>query len=337
MMRARVMDPLRAGDTWLDRERPIRPALRALVARLARRGRASWFVWAPLALAATALVTVRAGRHRIFDATVVLRVSEAEMQIAGSELNSTLLYDYVRERAFTNQNLAEVIARYPRQFPGDPALEALDMRAATDLAISDNDFVEDRSADDPPRSARITVTFHDPDPETALAVARDLAELIIRSTLNLQKEAAERQASGSALALRQAEAALGAREDEQEKADSGPGRFDPTLDQARGRLNAMVALAANAHLAKSAGRDRQNLAFDLVDAGRLPRPPSTEAVAAGAAGRLTVGLLAGLLLAGAFDPRVLERQDVVELGLVPLGRMPRLPRGSQAEAVAGNG
>jgi hypothetical protein len=340
MMRTRGMEPLRAGQSWLDQERPIRPALRALLARLGRRGRASWFVWVPLAVAATALVTVRAARRRIFEATVVLRVTEGEMHVAGSELNSSLLYDYVRERAFTNENLAEVVARYPGEFSGEPAVEATEMRSATDLAITDNDFVEDRAAEDPPRSARIAVTFHDLDPETALAVARDLAELIVRSTLNLQKQAAEREAAGSALALRQAEGALAAREDEQEKADSGSSHFDPILEQARGRLDAMVAMAADARLAKSADRHRQTLAFDLVDAGRLPQPPSSTAVAAGVAGRLVVGFLAGLLLAGAFDPRVLDRDDVVELGLVPLGRTPRLPRlppAAASEAVAGNG
>jgi hypothetical protein len=99
-------------------------------------------------------------------------------------------------------------------------------------------------------------------------------------------------------------------------------------------------MAADARLAKSADRHRQTLAFDLVDAGRLPQPPSSTAVAAGVAGRLVVGFLAGLLLAGAFDPRVLDRDDVVELGLVPLGRTPRLPRlppAAASEAVAGNG
>jgi len=311
---------------WIEQEPPLRPALGRLLARLVRRGAVTWWLWIPaavvIALGAAALKT----RHRVFEATVVLRVMEGSVRVAGAELGAGALRAQVEDLAFTNPSLAAVLKRHVVDFPDvttDPVGAVADFRRDIDVLITDNDFVEERAADDPPRSAGIALSYRSPNPELALAVVRDLAELVVRSALNQQKQAVDREQQAAAAALKQAEAQSTSPLDDREL--PALAAQDPRAEAARQRLIATVAKATNARLGQRAGEAQQTLHIDLVDAGRVPRRPTQLERLQDFAIVLALAALACCLVAGAFDPRVLGRDDLIIMELAPLGEVPPLP------------
>jgi hypothetical protein len=316
-------------STWLDDEKPISRAMAGTLARLLRRARATRLLWVPFGLVFGAGFTWFKGRRFSVEATVVLRVTEGALTDAGSSLSAGSLRSYVEDRAFTRRNLLEVLARHPREFAlakVDPTAAVTNLLKVVDLTITDNDFVEDRSASDPPRSARVEVSYRAGQPALAFAIARELAEVIVESASGARQRALNRAQVAADLVLRRAEANLSA------------GIVDPrgeaaaAADAASARLRAAAAADAEARLAQQAGQDQQGLRFDVVDEGRIPRPRTLGAAVAQFLIGLVIGLLAGALLAGAFDPRILDRQDVTDLDLRLLGSMPALPRPGAARA-----
>ena len=321
----------RAPATWFEDEAPVGPSLRRLVARLLRRGRVSWFVWAPLALVVSVVATVRTARSAVYEATVVLRVTESAVEVPGSEMAAGTLRGYVKDRALTFQHLQEVLARYPRDFPRvrtDPATAVEDMRDAMDVLVQQNDFVEDRGPGDGPRSARIVVNFRFRKPELALTVARDLAELIVRSATGLDAAQIERERVAAATALKNAEAEI---DSMITAGESEPGADDLMRKRsmmAHDRLRAAVVAATNATLADRASEEKEELHFDVIDSGRVPPLKSRGYLAGRMLGVLAVGLFVTCLLAGAFDPRILDRADLSAAGITVLSESPPLPQGA---------
>ncbi len=320
--------PTDTSASWFDQEAPLGPTLRRMLGRLLRRGRASWFIWAPLALLVSVIATVRTARNALYEATVVLRVSESSVEVPGSEVAAGTLRGYVKDRALTFRHLQEVLERYPRDFPKvrkDPATAVDDMREETDVLISQNDFVEDRGPGDGPRSARIAVNFRFRDPEVALTVARDLSELIVRSATGLDAAEIARERVAAATALKNAENQI----------DSviAAGSAEPGADElmrkrsmlARERLHAAVAAATNATVAERASEEKEVLHFDVIDPGRVPPLQSRGYLAARMLGVLAVGLLVCCLIAGAFDPRILDRADLTAAGVAVISEAPPLP------------
>jgi hypothetical protein len=330
--------PQRDGgdETWIGQEPVLGQALRSRLARLARRGRATWFIWAPLAIAAAIIVTVRDFRHALYEATVVLRIAESNVQyagtdVSGSDVNAHAVRDGIENRALTNQHLTDLLLRHAREFPDvrtSPAEAVADLRLALNVAILDDDFIEDRRRDDPPRSIRLAVSFKDARPAVALTIARELAELIVSSTLSLEAQALAREEAAATTAVAQAQTRV-----DTEPLDATGGGKDALAEAAaeaaeeaaRDRLRAMVNAAGRTRLASQAGERGQTLAFDILDAGREPPVPTKLDLGLRGVAASVVALLAALLLAGAFDPRILDRQDVSALGLVVLGETPALP------------
>ena len=69
--------------------------------------------------------------------------------------------------------------RHPREFPdvATDAGEAVEsVRKALDVTVSDLALLEDRLPDDPPRTARIGITYTAGTPEQALIMAREAGE-----------------------------------------------------------------------------------------------------------------------------------------------------------------
>lgn len=331
----RAMD----AANWIDEEPPIRPTLGRLFTRLLRRGRVTWWLWTPLAVLVAAGATYSKGRHRIFEATVVLQVMEGAVRTPGAELGAGSLRAQVQDLAFTSPHLLEVMARHPRDFldvTSDPSGSVEDFRKDVDLVITDNDFVEERAADDPPRAAHIAISVRSPRPELSLSLARDLAALVVRSTLNLQQEALARQQAAAASALERAEAET-THDDDDDAAGAPRGADDPRAEAARQRLRLTVAAATSARLAKRAGEEQQTLHFDLVDAGRVPRRPTKMETVQSLAITLALALLALCLVAGAFDPRILSRDDLLLAQVTPLGEIPSLPIGRPLRSAGRSG
>ncbi|HET6146730.1 MAG TPA: hypothetical protein VFH68_04310 [Polyangia bacterium] len=310
--------------TWFDHEPALGPAGWRAIRRLARRSRASWPLWLGAALLISAGLTARrAWAPTRYEVTTVLRVSEGALDASGSNLNGGALRAYVNERAFRSEHLTEIMKRHPEWFGGlavDPELALIGFRSAMDVSFSENGFVEDRGPGDPPRSARIAVTFRARTPGAAWTIAHELDDLLIGSALAGQRADVEREAAAAADSLRRAQ------DDLSRAVLDDPTGNDPRVRAARERWRKAQAAAAGTEMAVHAAAAQQTLRLDLVDPGRKPEDQKDpEPLVTRFIVSFLATILAGWLLAGAFDPRVLYADDVEMVGFSVLGQLPLLP------------
>jgi hypothetical protein len=134
-----------------------------------------------------------------------------------------------------------------------------------------------------------------------------------------QKADLEREAAVAAVALQRSQAELA-------QLVRSPGQGDGSaIAAARDRWRAAQEADVAAQLALRAALARQTLRFDVGALGRKPEAINRAmALASGFVTMLFIMLAAAALLAGAFDPRVLEAEDLASSGLGVLGRFPRL-------------
>jgi uncharacterized protein involved in exopolysaccharide biosynthesis len=314
-----VRDQSAGSRTWFEDEPPLGGAMSYALHRLVRRALASWPVWVGAALLlAVGTAAWRVHRPPVYEVTVVLRVIEGGVQSSGAEIGPGMLRAHVNELAFTRARLLDLARRHPEAFKGlggDPSGTLEQLRGRMKVSITQNDFLEDRAANDPPRSATIAIAYSAPNPDVAWAVSHDLAELVIDSTRSGQRAALERLEAGSNSALGQAEARLDVEQD------------GPLVDRGAAKrvLKRAVEQRAAVQLSLRAAEEQQTLRFELVDPGVLPAPPTLVSRVSSFVATLVVLLLSACLIAGAFDPRVLDLEDLGALGIVPLGRLPALP------------
>jgi hypothetical protein len=273
----------------------------------------SWPIWTVAALLLTAFVTVRRARTPPrYEVDVIIRASEGPMR-AKEQLGGAALRAHVRDLTFTRARLIELMRSVPEAFPGagkDPDSEIEDLRERMKVDIVTNDVIDEED-NDTPRSARIHIEFAGGKPEATWKGAHALADLLIDSALARQRAALLREQTGAELA------------EEGAADDSEP---------AAGRSAAMARLvketeaqAAAARLGLRAAEEQQALRFELVDPGRIPTPVGRAKLVRDAFVTLAVLLLVACLLAGAFDPRVLDAGDLAAAGVPLLGRLPSLP------------
>ncbi len=310
--------------SWIDDEGPILPMMWRTLKRLARRARASGPIWGLVALAASGALIWRQSRMREhYEVTVVVRVSDGGSGAKGAALNGGALRGYIDEVAFTAANLQTLMRRHAREFPDlakDPIAALAHLDENMEVIYADNEFLEERGPNDPPRAARIGIEYNAGDPDTAWTMAHELADLMIGSTVAGQKADLEREAAGAAVALQQSQAELA-----QLVRNAGPGAAQ-SIAAARERWRAAQEADVAAQLALRAVVNRQTLRFEIDTPGRKPEPINrTTALVSGFVTMLFVMLVAAALLAGAFDPRVLEADDLAPTGLGLLGTFPRLP------------
>jgi hypothetical protein len=159
-------------------------------------------------------------------------------------------------------------------------------------------------------------------------VAGELQTLLVESGLQQQRDRAHFAQAAATEAVRRAELDVAAALQE---APLGP--HNKRLELARARLLRAQQDLAEASISARATTARLALRFDVIDPGRRPPVLSRRAVLGGAfATSLLLGLLALALLAGAFDPRVLDAADLASLGAPVLGRFPALPGARDARA-----
>jgi len=184
---------------WLGEERPLSDAFRQAL-RFVRAGVKAplWFGLGALGLAAA--LGLGASMHtRSYAPRVVLRVIEADRDPGSMPALKRRLGDYVREGVFTSEPLLDLVRRYHLY----PKLEAYPQRAVEafrrdlDVEVYQNYFVEQRSANEAPRSARVAVSYRSGDRDTALAVTRDLGALVV-IRMTAEREAQAKRASESA-------------------------------------------------------------------------------------------------------------------------------------------
>jgi hypothetical protein len=159
-----------------------------------------------LLLASLALLTPR------YAPRVVLRVLESDRDPTSTPALKRQLGEYVREGVLTAEPLLEIRSRYglyPHAADRTAALAAF--RRDIDVDVYRNYFVEARAAGDQPRSARVMVSYRAGDRETALAVTRDLASLIVGRVEASRRDQSERASLAAGEATRSLEDSLAER------------------------------------------------------------------------------------------------------------------------------
>lgn len=191
------------NQPWLDDEVGVGASVRQ-GADLLRRGlRRPWRAIFASALLAASFAGAIAFAKRDYAPRFVLRVVEADRDPGGVPRLKRQLGEYVRQAIFTSEPLFEVIRRYdlyPALMRGNPRAALDSFRQAISVDVYQNYFVEDRSAGEQPRSARVAVSYRARDRVLATAVTRDLGALIARRELANQRAQASDAATDAALA-----------------------------------------------------------------------------------------------------------------------------------------
>jgi hypothetical protein len=306
---------------WYQAEAPLGRAAALMCARLVRRAGASWRVWVSSAVLAASLVTlVRARTPPSFEVTIMLRVVEGAVE--GPALSEAEILAQVEDLAFTKERLLALMRKHVTAFPrvlNDQSLALDDLQDRMKVEVSEDDFIEDRQPTDPRRSARVTLSFKAPDPQLAWDVANELKGLLVDSGLERQRDRARWAHEAATAAVKRAELDVTAAMMED------PGGRNKRLEMARARLLRAQQEQAEAGIASRATAERLALRFDVIDPGRFPPRVDRRTLLAGNfATALFVSLLAFAMLSGAYDPRVLDVEDLSDLGPPVLGHVPRL-------------
>jgi hypothetical protein len=305
--------------TWISEERPLTDALRQSL-RLVRQGlrRPLWVGLGSLGLAAVLGLSLLFS-SRSYTPRVVLRVIEADRDPGSMPALKRKLGEYVRQGVFTSEPLLDLIHRYhlyPKLVDVSPrrAIEAF--RRDIDVEVYQNYFVEQRSENEAPRSARVAVSYRSGNRDTALAVTRDLGALIV-VRMTAEREAQARRASETAKVgaetLEQALMTRLAAIADKQRALDGRGTPDPnaqvelvsllgSVPDLQRQVDAAERRAAALDLGAAFEARGIGLRFDIAedaDAPLFDRHSRLRLV--GLAGAFVLGLPLVLLTVGAFN------------------------------------
>jgi hypothetical protein len=327
---------------WEASERGFEFALEE-ARRLLRRARPRlrWLLLFAL-VAAIGYPVRRITAKRVYDAQLVLRIVEADKELTKEVRPPQEYFAFIWGVFLSGPNLKKVIKRhkiYPDKWAKDPQVAVEAMRNDLDVIVWRNYFVEGYNDDDEARSARVSITWHYKDPEVALAVVRDLGEVIIdsqtearRAVFELAQQDVVEAADHELERLAGLRRAIGLKELEQMRAPTArQAALLVQLHELRFEANALekrVAALGNTRtrleLTAAWERQRSGIRFEMIEPGvvvpqKLAGPIAT-ALTTVVIFALT--LLLGGLLAGAFESRVRQPADVQRLGVHVLGVVP---------------
>jgi hypothetical protein len=305
--------------TWLDEEAGVTDALRQTARLLVGGLRRPWISLAFALALALAVGGFLAFGKRTYDPRLVLRLVEG----AGATTTPNLkrrLADYVRDGIFTSQPLGELVRRhglYPSLARNNPRAAIESFREDIHVEVYQNYFVEERSAGDAPRSARVAVSYRANDRETALAVTRDLGALIVSHEGVVRRAQAERAAREAEFARDTLQVALQRRTREiaeiQQEIVQGDAGVPERQVELVGMLGSLSPLereldeatrrAASYELGAALEQGGVGLRFEIADDASLPSGAArTRWAALAAVGSFVLGLPLAALAVGAFSP-----------------------------------
>lgn len=349
-----MADPLDSEDEWYRSEPWTRRQMVAEVQRIRRRTAVRPIPVLLLAALLTGAIMYKlATKKRIVEAEVVLMLSEPDAtDRRETGLPVGQLREYVLNRLMPKAKLAEIIERHDlyhlrHKLGIDYAIEEL--KSQLEVTIWKNSFMYQE--DPGGRSARIGIAVGDTDPDRALVLARELAQVVIDTATEKRQEAADAlakeiartreqlQRRSSDLAQEISESQVKLDEATQAHKDTIAQALDLEIDQLLKEskdIDQQLATVAGSSEG-DAGQIAANgldITLSIVDEQRPERPaPHTfELILVG----VVVGLFALLgsaVLIGAFDSRVHDTDDVERLGLPVLGHVPGFP-GDQVGSLA---
>ncbi len=274
-------------SSWFDAEPRLADFVREVADLLVRGVRRpfSTLAWAVLPPAIVAMVLV------FFDRGVaprlVLRIVEAAGDPSTMPNPKRRLSNYVRDGIFTSKPLWELIRRhhlYPTLAKNDPRAAVDTFRDDIEIDVYQNYFVEDRSATETPRSARVALSYRSRDRDTALAVTRELGALVAARETIARREQAERAVAEAeaarnvlrtALERRTAEAAALQSEIVQSEARNPERQVAliamlGSLATLQRDLDSATQRAASYELGAALEEGGVGLRFEIADEGELP-------------------------------------------------------------------
>ncbi|HEX3775158.1 MAG TPA: hypothetical protein VHV51_11880 [Polyangiaceae bacterium] len=304
---------------WLDEEVGMLASLDQ-AGELFRAGlRRRWLMALGVVLLALLFVAGVFFAKRDYAPRFVMRVVETEREPAGAARMTGHIAEYVRQAIFTSEPLYELMRRHHLY----PKLMRQNARAALDSFREDitveayqNYFVEDRLPKDLPRSARLAVSYHAKDPQVALAVTRDLGQLIVQRELELWRQQSLDVAGVADFTRDSAERALLERNQQIFSTESKlQQRPDPklqvklvglvgSLDSLERRVRAAERRSDSLDLSAAMARNGSGLEFEVVDEASVPSGKEQlelRILIAGSSFIIGVPLLA--MAIGAFEPK----------------------------------
>jgi hypothetical protein len=320
--------PERVRSSWFAEE----PGYRAELAELTRvlhRGRCRPWLTVGLGLSfATLLFLAQIVKRKSYPGTVGLLMVENASDNDGRPESIRELQNFIDNVAFTMPLLLDIQKRRGLIMP------LTRFRDNIDYEIYQDYFTDWRYEYSPLRSARIALTFKAPTPELALAVARDLANLIVEAQAARQLRKSEGEEDVGTLAhvgtaddvtrLRDElnrllrATAFGASPDERLQLR----RLKARLVAAELRVKSATSDLADIDTRRALATKRRGTRVMVVDEGVPVKQASPKVVL----GRQIVVSLVGtlpvvILLVGAFNPRLYDVEDVRRAGFVALGRL----------------
>lgn len=333
---------------WYETEESTRAGLVTELRRIALRTKARpWRVLLLAALLTGAVAYKVVTKPRVYEADVVLSLSESEFSSERSTIPYDQLREYVEHTLLPDAKLQELIERHDlhrlrRKMGMQYAINEL--RDQLEIEIWKNSFVyyydeEYKSL----KSARIGVTVIDDDREQAFDIARDIA-LIAISEHEQRRVRAARRLTSDVTALRTetdrklAEIASGVarrRGDLTEATEREQrGRMAVLTDQINELMREERAvlkersriLASPDALAEKAALAGLGTSLDIVEERRPTVPERSFLALAIAIAVIGTGALIGsALLLGAFDSRIHDVDDLTRLGIPVFGTVPAFP------------
>jgi hypothetical protein len=333
------------GTSWIDAEPGFLDTTRE-IARLFRRARARSTYVVGIALAITVLSMVREVRRvPLNPATVIYRVVEGDLEENTALRPPRDLTQYVWSVVFSRTALLEVIRSFhlfPRHLERDPMLAVEAMRDSLDVDTWQNYFLEARYRGGEGRTARLSITYRDIDPDRALAVAHALGKLLERSAEAARAELADIAVEATGDSVRSADQEIARAEREIAVIQLAVPNVRPLeAVQLRNELDALNLKRRNLYALRDTLRKRQaamtlraaierndlGLSFELIDGGeaKLMQPDRPRDLLLKGGALFTVLLLLVALTMGAFDDRVHSLADVQSLGLVGVAHIRHFP------------
>lgn len=308
------------------------------ISQMFRRARVYPLSVLGLALLIGAIVVgIKLVSEHVFAPRYVMRVVEADRDASSLPIMKRQLKEYVMGAVFSNAALERVRAKHGL-YPGlaranrQAALESF--REDIGVEVYRNYFVEQRYDGDDPRSARIAISYRSEDRALALAVTRDLGELVMLHEQATRKAQSADAAERARIALERtskryveqkrqiSERALAPREQQ----------IQARVEQA-GLAHALQTLERDAEIAeqrsatleigKRMEAENLGLVFETVDRGEIPRSAEIEARDLLLLG--TIGFLFGLplagMLVGAFSRTIVSIDDLQDLPVPVIGEV----------------
>ncbi|MEZ4369893.1 MAG: hypothetical protein R3B07_03680 [Polyangiaceae bacterium] len=328
--------------SWIDDEpgwADAKQELRCVYARL----RVRW----KLALLITCVITVlgigyRARKQRTFESTVVMRVTEVDLDMSTAPPTSNQLQQHLSEVALSRRVLLKLIndnKLYPSEYHIDPNLAIERFREDIELYVVSNYFARERYSEDPPRSARIAITYIGVDPEQTLAVVRQLGKQVeteqqgARQSVSLEAAHTAEQAldilRAQLLKARQREATLKLdlprlEGSEQEESKLELIRLASQIEELQRNIKIHTERGTDFELRSQFEGEAMGLRFEVVDPGKQSRVILTnrEVLAIFGISCFLFVFPVAAVGVGTFDSRVRDVNSLKRLGLEPFGHVP---------------